>query len=84
NYKKDIEQTLSDIQSNMERIKYTQQQINEAKYAQQLAATRFKNGVGTNLELTTAAATTQRIELMELRYQFQLCLSKVDLARLMG
>lgn len=84
NYKRDIEQTLTDIQSNMERIRYTQKQIDDAKYAQQLAATRFKNGVSTNLELTNAATTTQKIELMELKYQFQLCLSKVDLAKLMG
>ncbi len=84
NYKKDIEQALTDISSNLDRIKNTQNQIDQAKYAQRLAANRFKNGVGTNIELTNTATATARIQLMELRYQFQLCLSRVELAKLMG
>ena len=84
NYKKDIQQTIEDIASNLERIKYTQGQINDAKYAQRLAATRFQNGVSTNIELTNAATATARIQLTELRYQFQLCLAKIELTKLMG
>jgi len=84
NYKKDIQQTLEDVSSNLERIKYTKSQIEGAKYAQRLAATRFQNGVSTNIELTNAATATARIQLTELRYQFQLCLAKIELARLMG
>lgn len=83
-YKKDIDQALTDIKSNYERIGNTQGQIEEAKSAQQLAAIRFKNGVGTNLELTNSSTNEQRAELTKLQYEYQLCLAKIELARLMG
>jgi outer membrane protein TolC len=84
NYKKDIQQALTDIKSNMERIQNTQGQIDEAKYAERLAAARFLNGTGTNLELTNASTNVQRAELTRLQYQYQLCLAKIELARLIG
>ncbi|MDE3124459.1 MAG: TolC family protein [Bacteroidota bacterium] len=84
NYKKDIQQALTDIKSNMERIKNTNGQIEEAKYAEQLAASRFINGTGTNLELTNASTNVQRAALTRLQYEYQLCLAKVELARLIG
>ncbi|MFP5042170.1 TolC family protein [Parasediminibacterium sp. JCM 36343] len=83
-YKKDLEQALTDLLSNLRRIHNTQGQIEAAKYATSLAATRFKNGVGTNLELTNASTNLQRAELTKLQYQYQLCLAKVEMARLMG
>jgi len=84
NYRKDIEQALTDLSSNLERIKNTQGQIEEAQYANALAENRFKNGVGTNLELTNASTNLQRAQLTKLQYQYQLCLAKVELARLLG
>ncbi len=84
NYRKDLEQALTDLSSNLERIKNTQGQIEEAKYANKLAESRFQNGVGTNLELTNATTNLQRAELTKLQYLYQLCLAKVELARLMG
>lgn len=84
NYRKDLEQAITDVQSNLERIKNTEGQIEQAKYAQTIAATRFKNGVGTNLELTNASTNVQRAELTKLQYQYQLCLAKVELAKLIG
>ena len=83
-YRKDIEQALTDLTSNLERIRNTEGQIDQAKYANTLAANRFKNGVGTNLELTNASTNLQRAELTKLQYQYQLCLAKVELARLVG
>jgi outer membrane protein len=83
-YKKDIEQALTDIRSNLERIKNMDGQIEQTKYAEQLAANRFKNGVGTNLEITNASTNVQRAELTRLQYEYQLCLAKLELARLMG
>ncbi len=84
NYRKDLEQALTDLSSNLERIKNTEGQIDEAKYATRLAENRFQNGVGTNLELTNATTNLERAELTKLQYQYQLCLAKVELARLMG
>ena len=84
NYKKDIEQALTDIQSNIDRIKNMDGQIEQVKVAQELATTRFKNDIGTNLEITNASTNVQRAELNKLQYEYQLCLAKVELARLMG
>ena len=83
-YKKDIDQALTDIYSNLERIKNTEGQVEQAKAAETLAASRFKNGVGTNLEITNASTNVQRAELTRLQYQYQLCLAKLEIARLAG
>lgn len=83
-YRRDIEQSLTDIRTNLERIKNTQAQIEQTQYAQKLAAIRFQNGVGTNLELTNASTNVQTAALTKLQYQYQLCLAKVQLANLLG
>ncbi len=59
NYKKDIDQALTDIATNLERIKNTKGQIEQAKAAQVLASNRFNNGAGTNLEITNASTNVQ-------------------------
>ncbi|MGN6618832.1 MAG: TolC family protein [Ilyomonas sp.] len=84
NYKKDIEQALTDIKTNIERIENTGGQIEQARVAQQLATSRFMNGVGTNLEITNASTNLQRAEFTRLQYEYQLCLAKVQLAKLLG
>lgn len=84
NYKRDIQQALIDIQSNQERINNTKGQIEQAQTAQVLASSRFKNGVGTNLEITNASTNVERAQFSRLQYEYQLCLAKVELVRLMG
>ncbi|MEP6845422.1 MAG: TolC family protein [Panacibacter sp.] len=83
-YRKDIQQALTDLNSNMERIKNTAGQIEQAMAAENLAANRYQNGVGTNLEITNASTNRQRAEFTKLQYEYQLCLAKVELARLLG
>lgn len=83
-YQKDINQTITDINSNYERIKNTKGQIEVAQYAEQLAAIRYQQGVGTNLELTNASTNVQRAEFTKLQYEYQLCLAKLEWAKLMG
>jgi outer membrane protein len=83
-YRKDILQALTDLNSNMERIKNTTGQIDQAKAAEDLATSRYQNGVGTNLEITNASTNRQRAEFTRLQYEYQLCLAKVELARLLG
>lgn len=84
NYRKDVSLAINDIQSTKERIKNTASQITQAKYARDLAAIRFKNDISTNLELINASTNVQRAELSRLQYEYQLCLSKIELARLTG
>jgi outer membrane protein TolC len=83
-YKKDIEQALTDIATNLDRIRNTKGQIEQAKAAQILASNRLKNGAGTHLEITNASTNVQRAALTKLQYEYQLCLAKVELTRLMG
>ncbi len=84
NYRKDIAQSLSDIATDNERIQNTRGQIEEALAAEQIAESRYKNGVGTNLEITNASTNVERAELTRLQYEYQLCLAKVTLAKLLG
>jgi outer membrane protein len=83
-YKKDIEQALTDIATNLDRIKNTRGQIEQAQSAQVLATNRLKSGTGTNLEITNAGTNVQRAALTKLQYEYQLCLAKLELTRLMG
>jgi len=83
-YNKDIVQALTDINSNLQSIKNTQGQIEEASAAEQLASSRFINGVGTNLEITNASTNRSRAEFTRLQYEYQLCLAKLELVRLLG
>lgn len=83
-YKKDIEQALTDIATNLDRIKNTRGQIEQAQSAQVLATNRLKSGTGTNLEITNAGTNVQRAALTKLQYEYQLCLAKLELTRLIG
>jgi outer membrane protein TolC len=83
-FKKDISQALTDIQSNLDRIKNTEGQINQNKVAMEITGSRFKNGVATNLDLTNASTNLQRAAFTRLQYEYQLCLAKLQLANLMG
>lgn len=84
NYKKDIDQAITDIATNLERIRNTNGQIEQAQSAQQLATNRLKSGTGTNLEITNASTNVQRAQLTRLQYEYQLCIAKLELTRLMG
>jgi len=83
-FKKDIEQALVEVKTNEDRLQYVQSQIEQTMLARTLAESRFRNGAGTNLELTNASTNVQRALLTQLQYQYQLCLAQVELARLTG
>ena len=83
-YKKDIRQAFIDLRTSMGQIAHTGSQIVEALEAEKLATTRFVNGVGTNLEITNASTNVQKAQFAKLQYEYQACLAKVQLARLLG
>ena len=83
-YQKDVQQSLVDIATNIQRIENLKSQIELTKYAQTIASTRFVNGIGSNIELLNAATNTQRAAYSNLQYQYQLCLAQLELARLQG
>lgn len=81
---KDIRQVLIDIESNRSSLKNSRNQIDQALEAQKLAQSRFKNGIGTYLEITNASKNVQRAALTNLDYEYQLCLGQLNLANLTG
>jgi len=83
-YRKDIEQALTDRETNRERLKNVEEQIVIAKEALRLAESRFRNGVSTNVELLNANTNLQKIELGKIQYQYQLTTAEVEIARLTG
>lgn len=83
-YRKDIEQALSDIRSNQERLQHTEGQISAAREALRIAQSRFKNGISTNVELLNANTNLQKVELARIQYEYQLTTANAELARLMG
>jgi len=83
-YKKDIDQTMLDINSAAERIANTESQLQATKQAQQITASRYRNGVATYLDVTAAATNVEKAAFSKLQYEYQLCQSKVELARLLG
>jgi outer membrane protein TolC len=83
-YKRDIKQTLSEIESNKIKLKNVESQIKSAQSVYQLTQVRYGNGVATFLDLSFASTSLQRALLNKLQYEFQLCCAKIELARLIG
>ena len=81
---KDIQAALIDIVSSQSRIKNAATQIQQAALAQQLSATKLKNGTTTPLEITSTNADYQKALLNQLQYQYQLCNAQIELLRLIG
>jgi outer membrane protein TolC len=83
-YQKNIQQALTDIQTNAEKLKNMRSQIENAESAVQIASSRYLNGIGLNTDITDAAVNLERALLTSLRYEYQLAEAKVEFARLTG
>ena len=83
-YQNNIQQALTDIRTNTDKLKNMQGQIETGKAAVQIASSRYLNGIGLNTDITDAAVNMQRILLTNLRYQYQLAMAKVEYARVTG
>ncbi len=84
NLRRDLTQVQSDITSNEERIKNSEGQVAYAKEALRLTQSRYKQGTATHLDLLNASSNLQRIELNQIQFQYQLCLARIEQARLLG
>jgi len=81
---KDLREAITDIKTNDANISFAKRQVSEAQEAQNLAQSRYKNGIGTNLELTNASTNVQIVLLTQLRYELQLCFAQLQLTKLLG
>ena len=83
-YRKDIKQAITDVESNNERLKNAESQIKSATEVLSLTQSRYRNGVATYLDITYAANGIQRAALNKLQFEYQLCMAKIELAKLTG
>jgi outer membrane protein len=83
-YRKDIDQAMIEVKSNTSSLQNSAKQVAEAKEAQKLAQSRYRNGIGTNLELTEASSNVQRAQLTDLQYRYKLCVAELTIAKLTG
>lgn len=83
-YHKDIKQAITDVESNNERLKNAESQIKSATEVLSLTQSRYRNGVATYLDITYAANGIQRAALNKLQFEYQLCIAKIELAKLTG
>ena len=84
NNKKDLEQVNIDIKSNTVRIKNVKSQVDASIMTQKITTSRFKNGVATYLDVEAATTNVQKALLSQLQYEYQLCLAKLEWARIIG
>lgn len=79
-----IAQVNADIRSNQTRLANLETQVEQARKALQIANTRLRNGVITNVELQSAETGVEEAELGRLNFQYQLMLNQLELKRLLG
>ena len=84
NYERDIAQATADINSYSTRLINVQGQIKQAQKALDLSNVRYKNGIALQIEYINALTTLQKIKLSGLNYEYQKCLSQIELTRLIG
>lgn len=84
NYERDIAQATADINSYTTRLMNIKGQINQAQKALELSDVRYKNGIALQIEYINALTTLQKIKLSALNYEYQKCLSQIELTRLIG
>jgi outer membrane protein len=82
--RRDIQQALADIQASSDRLRNIESQITQSKRAMELASSRLKNGTITYLEWLNAQTNLQQAYQSKLRYEYELILAKVEMARLLG
>ncbi|POY37412.1 hypothetical protein C3K47_06525 [Solitalea longa] len=84
NLKKDIQQTIADESTEREKVTFSATQVEQAQKALDLANSRFKNGVITNIELLDAQSNLLKAKVDQIQFEYQLATTQLALKRLMG
>ncbi len=82
--KKDIKQALIDIESNTEKLVNVKSQIESALSVVKLTQSLYKNGSATTVDISNATGNLQRSFLNQLQFEYQICISKIELAKITG
>lgn len=76
--------TLQEVKKNEKKLFTSDDLIQQAHSALNLAIQRYKEGVNTNLDMLSAQTNFQNAQLSKLQIQYNLLISKMDLSQLMG
>jgi outer membrane protein TolC len=79
-----LDQALVELNAATERLQLSEAQVQQARYAVELADARLKNGVITPLDVQTSQTALEEAELSRLQYQYQQTLAQLELNRLVG
>lgn len=82
--KKDIKQALIDIESNTEKLGNIKSQIESALAAVKLTQSLYNNGSATLVDISNATSNLQRSYLNQIQFEYQICISKIELAKISG
>ena len=83
-FRKDISNVRSDISTLEAQIVNSNRQVLQSRSAVELAQSRYRNGLVTYTDVLNALANRQRAELSKLNLEYQLCLARIELARITG
>ncbi|UKJ05982.1 TolC family protein [Solitalea lacus] len=84
NLKKDIEQNIADESTAKQKVIFSSTQLEQAQKALDIANSRFKNGVITNIELLDAQSNLLKAKVDKIQFEYQLATTQLELKRLMG
>lgn len=82
--RRDLLQAQSDLLSIKTRLENAQNMVKNAQEAVRVGEVRFANGTATHTDLMNAISNLQRVNLNVVNYSYQLCLARLELARLTG
>lgn len=82
--REDLQQAQSDLAASAEKVRLSEAQVQQARYALQLANVRLKAGVVTPLEIQSAQTAVEEAEFNRLQFEYQRVLARLELNRLMG
>lgn len=83
-FRRDLSNALSDISTLDAQIVNSSQQVVQSRAAVELAQSRYRNGLSTYTDVLNALANKQRAELSKLNLEYQLCLARIELAKITG
>ena len=78
------EQVYDDLLTAQDKLTKSKAQVEQAKYALELADVRYENGIITNLDVSTAQTALLEAELNQVTYAYQVLLAQLAWHRLKG
>ena len=82
--KSDVQKSISDVKSSLDRLRTTEITVEQAKSAVEQARIRYQAGTITNLDLLDAETSLSEAELMQIQALYQFVVSRYELDQAVG